>query len=212
MGSNPEKEGDVFMKKYNIFLVDADNTILDFHASSEAALKSAFESFGEKWKEEYGKNFTRFNDSLWERLERKEITRERLLEERFPLWLEQLGKEKISGKEFNARYIDYLSKHPIYMSGAEDFLRKLKSAGKVYIVTNGTYFVQKSRFDIAKLWDYIEDAFVSEKSAVISPERHIPIMSYRIFRISINRGRYGLEIASLRILRLQTMRESRVYG
>ena len=63
------------MKKYNIFLVDADNTILDFHASSEAALKSAFESFGEKWKEEYGKNFTRFNDSLWERLERKEITR-----------------------------------------------------------------------------------------------------------------------------------------
>ena len=208
MGSNPEKEGDVFMKKYNIFLVDADNTILDFHASSEAALKSAFESFGEKWKEEYGKNFTRFNDSLWERLERKEITRERLLEERFPLWLEQLGKEKISGKEFNARYIDYLSKHPIYMSGAEDFLRKLKSAGKVYIVTNGTYFVQKSRFDIAKLWDYIEDAFVSEKS----PERHIPIMSYRIFRISINRGRYGLEIASLRILRLQTMRESRVYG
>ena len=197
MGSNPEKEGDVFMKKYNIFLVDADNTILDFHASSEAALKSAFESFGEKWKEEYGKNFTRFNDSLWERLERKEITRERLLEERFPLWLEQLGKEKISGKEFNARYIDYLSKHPIYMSGAEDFLRKLKSAGKVYIVTNGTYFVQKSRFDIAKLWDYIEDAFV---------------MSYRIFRISINRGRYGLEIASLRILRLQTMRESRVYG
>ena len=41
------------------------------------------------------------------------------------------------------------------MSGAEDFLRKLKSAGKVYIVTNGTYFVQKSRFDIAKLWDYI---------------------------------------------------------
>lgn len=161
----------MFMKKYNIFLVDADNTILDFHASSEAALKSAFESFGEKWKEEYGRNFTRFNDSLWERLERKEITRERLLEERFPLWLEQLGKEKISGKEFNARYIDYLSKHPIYMPGAENFLRKLKSAGKVYIVTNGTYFVQKSRFDIAKLWDYIEDAFVSEKIGCDKPGR-----------------------------------------
>ena len=29
------------MKKYDIFLVDADNTVLDFHASSRAALKAA---------------------------------------------------------------------------------------------------------------------------------------------------------------------------
>lgn len=43
------------MKKYNIFLVDADNTILDFHASSEAALKSAFESFGKNGKKNTAK-------------------------------------------------------------------------------------------------------------------------------------------------------------
>ena len=62
------------MKKYDIFLVDADNTVLDFHASSRAALKAAFESFGKAWTEEYAKKFSVFNDSLWERLERKELT------------------------------------------------------------------------------------------------------------------------------------------
>lgn len=40
---------------------------------------------------------------------------------------------------------------------------------KYTFVTNGTYFVQKSRFDIAKLWDYIEDAFVSEKIGCDKP-------------------------------------------
>lgn len=59
------------MKKYDIFLVDADNTVLDFHASSRAALKAAFESFGKAWTEEYAKKFSVFNDSLWERLERR---------------------------------------------------------------------------------------------------------------------------------------------
>ena len=33
------------MKKYNTFLVDADDTVLDFHGSSLAALKAAFKAF-----------------------------------------------------------------------------------------------------------------------------------------------------------------------
>ena len=106
------------MKKYDIFLVDADNTVLDFHASSRAALKAAFESFGKAWTEEYAKKFSVFNDSLWERLERKELTREKLLGERFPLFLKMLGMEDVSGESFNEKYIGYLATHPVYMEGA----------------------------------------------------------------------------------------------
>ena len=112
------------MKKYDIFLVDADNTVLDFHASSRAALKAAFESFGKAWTEEYAKKFSVFNDSLWERLERKELTREKLLGERFPLFLKMLGMEDVSGESFNEKYIGYLATHPVYMEGAENFLKR----------------------------------------------------------------------------------------
>ena len=159
------------MKKYDIFLVDADNTVLDFHASSRAALKAAFESFGKAWTEEYAKKFSVFNDSHWERLERKELTREKLLGERFPLFLKMLGMEDVSGESFNEKYIGYLATHPVYMEGAENFLKELNGAGRVYIVTNGTYSVQKSRFDIARLWDYAEEAFVSEKIGFDKPNK-----------------------------------------
>ena len=126
------------MKKYDIFLVDADNTVLDFHASSRAALKAAVESFGKAWTEGYAKKFSAFNDSLWEMLERKELTREKLLGERFPLFLKMLGMEDVSGESFNEKYIGYLATHPVYMEGAENFLKALNGAGRVYIVTSYT--------------------------------------------------------------------------
>ena len=69
----------------DIFLVDADNTLLDFHSSSFLAIKESLASFSIDWQEEYAKIFTRLNDSLWEMLERKEITREKLIKIRFPI-------------------------------------------------------------------------------------------------------------------------------
>ena len=157
------------MKKYDTFLVDADDTLLDFHASSRAALEAAFHSFQKEWKEEYAEEFFSFNDTLWEKLERKQITRERLLKERFPAYLERLGVDDVPGEEFNKKYLDYLATHPIYMEGAKEFLEALNGAGRVYIVTNGTYSIQTSRFDIAGLWRYIEDAFISEKIGCDKP-------------------------------------------
>lgn len=157
------------MKKYDTFLVDADDTLLDFHASSAMALKAAFEKLGEAWREEYAEEFFSFNDMLWEKLEKKQLTRERLHRERFPVYLENLGIEDISGEEFNKEYLSYLASHPVYMTGAEEFLKALKGAGRVYIVTNGTYSIQKSRFDIAGLWKYVEDAFISEEIGCDKP-------------------------------------------
>ena len=37
----------------DIFLVDADDTILDFHASSAVALKKAFEGFSIPWENSF---------------------------------------------------------------------------------------------------------------------------------------------------------------
>ena len=120
------------MKK-EIFLVDADNTLLDFHASSFLAIQETFKSFSVEWKEEYAQIFTRLNDSLWEKLERKELTRDKLVKIRFPLYLNELGLTQIDGDEFNEQYLHLLSTRPAYITGAKEFLTKLKQNGRVYL-------------------------------------------------------------------------------
>ncbi len=146
----------------DIFLVDADDTILDFHGASAIALKIAFENCGLEWKESYLDTFKTLNDGLWESLERRELTRAELIEKRFPMYLSLLGITSVDGGEFNKQYLHALATKPVYMQGAESFLTELGKKGRVYIVTNGTENIQRSRFEISRLWNYIEDAFISQ--------------------------------------------------
>ncbi len=146
----------------NIFLVDADDTILDFHGASAKALQFAFKRSGITWREAFLGEFKKINGGLWEALERKELTRKELMDRRFHIYLEYMGFAEIDADEFNKAFLNHLATHPVYLDGAEEFLDKLNRKGRVYIVTNGTAWIQKSRFDIAKLWDKALDVFVSD--------------------------------------------------
>ena len=157
--------------KYDIFLVDVDDTILDFHTSAINAIRAAFADFSVEWEDRFESEFTTFNNSLWAQLERKEITREYLHETRFPRYLALLGFDQIDGNVFNKKFLDHLSTHPIYFEGAREFLVKLAQAGRVYFVTNGTLWIQKSRFDVAGLWKYAKDTFVSEVAGADKPAK-----------------------------------------
>ena len=157
--------------KYNVFFVDVDDTILDFHYSAIAAIRAAFADYGVEWRDEYEQVFTRFNTSLWAQLERKEITREYLHETRFPRYLQLLGFTHIDGGEFNEKFVKHLSTHPVYFDGAKKFLTALNRAGTVYFVTNGTLWIQRSRFDIADLWKYAKATFVSEEAGADKPAK-----------------------------------------
>lgn len=154
-----------------IFLVDADDTILDFHGASAFALKDAFEKLGIAWQDIYADVFKTLNDGLWESLERKELTRKELIEKRFPLYLQTLGFKDVDGGAFNGHYLHFLATNPIYVQGAENFLTELGKLGRVYIVTNGTEYIQKSRFEIAGLWKYMQDAFISDCIGVDKPAK-----------------------------------------
>lgn len=155
----------------NIFLVDADDTILDFHGASALALKAAFKESGITWEEEFADKFKVLNDSLWEALERKELTRTELIERRFPLYLALLKIESVDGQTFNKLYLEYLATHPIYMDGAESFLKELNKIGRVFIVTNGTERIQKSRFSICNLKEYAEEIFISDTIGFDKPAK-----------------------------------------
>ena len=155
----------------NIFLVDADDTILDFQGASISAVRNAFFVFGKEWKEEYATVYKRVNDNLWEALERREITREQLLKTRFSLYLRELGLADIDGDKFNELYLTHLATKPLYVKGAKAFLEKLKGLGRVYIVTNGTEKIQKSRFSILGIDDLIDGVFISQTIGYDKPAK-----------------------------------------
>lgn len=159
------------MLNYDIFLVDADNTLLDFHKSSGLAICGAFESLGIQCSDEYLRKYASFNDSLWLRLERKELTREALMKNRFKWFLEELGLFEIDGEEFNRKYIEALSTRPVFIDGAEEFMKKLRENGRIYIVTNGTEYIQKSRFDILDLWNKVDGVFISQTVGADKPDK-----------------------------------------
>ena len=146
----------------NIFLVDADDTILDFHGASAVALKTAFVENGIAWEERYLSEFKKINAGLWEALERKELTRKTLMDTRFHIFLRYLGMENVDADTFNKTFLQHLATHPIFIEGAQEFLVSLRTLGRVYIVTNGTAWIQKSRFDISNLWSYAEEVFISD--------------------------------------------------
>ena len=155
----------------NIFLVDVDDTILDFHGASTLALSAAFQNNGVAWEENLEREFRSFNTSLWEALERKEITWEELMRERFPRFFKRMGMEEVDGDLVNRSFIEYISTHPIYFEGAENFLKKLSKMGRIYLVTNGTKEIQKSRFDIANLWEKAEKVFISQEAGFDKPAK-----------------------------------------
>ena len=150
------------MKK-DIFLLDADDTVLDFHGASALGIRDTLIGFGKEWKDEYGAQFKTLNDGLWQRLERGELTREKLLEIRFPMYLNELGFADISSDEFNEKYLHYIANNPMFMDGAEAFLHRLPNYGRVYIVTNGSYSIQQSRFRIVEMQKYASDVFISQR-------------------------------------------------
>ncbi|MBQ7879835.1 MAG: YjjG family noncanonical pyrimidine nucleotidase [Clostridia bacterium] len=172
------------MKK-DIFLLDADDTVLDFHGASARGIRDTLIGFGKEWKDEYGSQYKTLNDGFWQRLERGELTREKLLEIRFPTYLKGLGFEDISGEAFNEKYLHYIANNPMFMDGAEEFLHKLPNYGRVYIVTNGSYSIQQSRFRIVEMQKYVSDVFVSQRIGADKPSpvytqfvlEHIPNFS-----------------------------------
>ena len=155
----------------DIFLVDVDDTVLDFHAVSALALRVAFEENGIEWKEELETSFRVFNGELWAALERKELARDTLMKERFPRFFAHMGMKEVDGERVNESFIRYISTHPRFIKGAENFLKELEKMGSVYFVTNGTKEIQKSRFDIIQLWKYAKQTFVSQEVGYDKPAK-----------------------------------------
>ena len=144
----------------NVFF-DIDDTLLDFHKAEAVAIKQTFTEMGIEPTDELIKLYSKINLSQWKLLEKGEITRPKLLTRRFDILYSQLGLN-ISSEKTQEIYEEYLSRGAYFLEGAEELLKELCDKYALYVVSNGTAYVQNRRIAILGIAKYFREIFISE--------------------------------------------------
>ena len=130
------------MIRYVLF--DVDDTLLDFGKAEAAAIRKTFERIGIPVTDELIRRYSEINAQQWSRFEKGEITREKLLTERFDILFSELGIN-VPSEMAQASYEYLLGIGHYFVDGAEELLEALKYKYELYIVSNGNASVQDRR-------------------------------------------------------------------
>ena len=152
----------------DIFLLDIDETLFDFPREEREALWRTLKKRGIEPTEEMLARYHAINESYWKKLERGEITRTRLVVERFEVFLREYGRAD-SPEEFSREYFSELASGGCFYPGAEAFVKALKGRGRIFLVTNGATFTQTHRIAASGLGTYADGVFISETIGINKP-------------------------------------------
>lgn len=158
-------------RKYDIFLLDADDTLFDFSACSKNALQAAMRACGIPYAEGDHRRYTQANDRMWKAIERREIEHKDIFEKRFTEFLSYKGEDISRWREMNEAYVAALGEQCVAFPGAEAFLTALNALGRIYIITNGTAAVQRRRFEKFRMERFVQDVFISEELGAYKPAK-----------------------------------------
>ena len=152
-----------------IFL-DLDDTILDFHRSEAIALRKTLQTLNVEPTDDVVTRYSEINRAHWQALERRELTREQVLTGRFHQLFEELGMN-VSPNVAQSLYEKNLSQSHFFMDGAPRLLMSLSGKYQLYIASNGTTIVQKSRIASAGIARYFREIFLSQELGADKPQK-----------------------------------------
>lgn len=151
-------------------LVDVDNTLLDFDECANESITNACALFGIENPTELCKKFHPYNLSLWQQLERGELTIDELLEKRFNTLFETLGINA-DGVAFEKSFHDGLATSAVAVDGAKELLEYLSSKHTLYVASNAPLGQQTKRLAKAGFDKYISGYFVSAEIGHLKPNK-----------------------------------------
>ena len=156
---------------FKAVLIDIDNTLLDFRASSYDALVECFGAYGVRFTEQDMRRYEVYNDALWCAFERGEVTKAYLRTARFRDLFNEIGfKKEVDVTRVADCYLSYLGEGAFLLDGALPLCQRLKEEGySVHIITNGIAATQKSRLAKSGLDKVIDKVFVSEEIGAQKP-------------------------------------------
>lgn len=155
--------------RYDVILMDIDNTLLDFHAGTKESLISLLAGFGLELTKEREARFHVINDKLWTAYEHGEIPKSAIFERRFAEFLGEMGIET-DPLEANETYAKGLQQSAVLMPGCMELLNALHGKCRLFAVTNGVVTTQTPRLEKAGFAPYFEQIFISEAMGCKKPE------------------------------------------
>lgn len=158
------------MRRYDIVLFDADNTLFDFDRAEAEALRRVTEARGYELTPERMAAYHEINRALWSRFDQGEIGRDWLVIERFRVFLEQLGGGG-DPAEMNRDYLRELGRCSVLLPGAETLCRRLKPFCRMAVLTNGITESQTGRLERSAIRDCIQELFISQSMGCQKPQR-----------------------------------------
>ena len=156
--------------RYQIVLLDADNTLFDFTRAEDLAVDWLLASLSLPPEEKV--RYLRINRAMWKKGDLGEITQDALVVERFRLFLQETGVNA-DPAEVNRAYLAKVAECSALLPGAMELCRDLSKVCRLAIVTNGVTAVQKNRLAKSGLAPYIYGLYISQEMGWRKPQRQL---------------------------------------
>ena len=158
-------------KRFDIVLLDADETVYDFKLAEKTAVSLALSQYGVDPDDDVVKRYSEINLRCWKALERGELSRDDLKPTRFRLLFEAIGAPACDFRALNHTYEDNLSRQAFLLDGALEFVKKLHGFCRIYLATNGLTIPQTGRFQRAAIKPYVDGIYISEQIGAGKPDK-----------------------------------------
>lgn len=156
--------------KYNLFLFDLDDTLLDFKESERLCFFSSLKTLGVTG--DLDQMFAQYqveNAALWRLFEQGQTTKEHLKVERFRKVFDAFEIDT-SAEEASHLYLSSLPDSVVLMDYARELLSFLYDKGEIGIITNGIAHVQEKRIDNSNIKEFLSFISVSEDCGYAKPD------------------------------------------
>jgi len=150
--------------------LDLDDTILDFRKAESVALEKTLRTLGLEPTQAVITRYSQINKEHWEQLERKEITREFLLVNRFAVLMAEFSID-VPAERCARSYEHHLSIGHYFMPGAREAVEALSKKYKLYIASNGTTKIQLGRLESADISHFFRGIFISQDIGPDKPDK-----------------------------------------
>lgn len=155
---------------FEVFVFDADETLLDFYAASRGAFYSLFIEEETKTVDEYYIKYKSINNKVWEEYTNGKITANKLKTKRFKLLLEDISYPTDLADNLSELYLKRLVEHSTLLNGTIEVIQQLHLKGKtIAIATNGLQEVQYRRIQKTGLDKFVHKIFISEEIGIAKP-------------------------------------------
>lgn len=153
-----------------VILWDIDGTLLNFEAAEKNAIRACFASHGlGECSDEMLKRYSVINRKYWEALEKGELTKPQVLVGRFREFFEKEGLPVEKAESVNAEYQERLGETVVFCDNGYELVQKLKGQVKQAAVTNGTKVAQDKKLAKSRLFELLDDIFISDELGVEKP-------------------------------------------